>query len=469
MSFGEKLAKLRKEKGMNQEELAQELNVSRQAVSKWESNNSYPETDKIVAICKLFNSSMDELIGLKEGKHKKENNFFNKINEYFEMFIKGIKMFYSMTFIQKIKCLIEMGFYALVIIAFLAIINAVLYEICYHILYILPSELISVLLETFQGILIAIYCVIVIYLLIRLYKLRYLDYYEEPKKEVEIEINDKENKIHLNNKENINVKSEKIIIRDSNESLNPFNWLKRICLLFVKIITLFISFGLSIAFVILIAVTIFVIYFLNKGILLLWVILGLLGVLLFTYLVLEVLIKFIFNLKQKPKKIFIIFIVSLILCGVGSGLFASEISTYKIITYNDFNKLAKSNTYKMDDSLVLTYLVDSNVEIIIEDRNDINVEFYTSEKDNIDISFYGDTESYYEKNNKILFRPYEYYSVRSFNGNSFDDFVSAVMNAIENKEIYINDSYYNVLVKIHISEKNYLKLSENLRNYRRFY
>ena len=66
MSFGEKLAKLRKEKGMSQEELAQELNVSRQAVSKWESNSSYPETEKIVQICKLFNSSMDELIGLKD-------------------------------------------------------------------------------------------------------------------------------------------------------------------------------------------------------------------------------------------------------------------------------------------------------------------------------------------------------------------------------------------------------------------
>ena len=76
MSFGEKLAKMRKEKGYSQEELANLLNVSRQAVSKWESNNSYPETEKIVAICKLFECSMDELIGLKEGNVKKENDFF---------------------------------------------------------------------------------------------------------------------------------------------------------------------------------------------------------------------------------------------------------------------------------------------------------------------------------------------------------------------------------------------------------
>ena len=72
MSFGEKLAKLRKEKGLSQEELAQELNVSRQAVSKWESNNSYPETEKIIQICKLFDYSMDELIGLKDSEEYKE-------------------------------------------------------------------------------------------------------------------------------------------------------------------------------------------------------------------------------------------------------------------------------------------------------------------------------------------------------------------------------------------------------------
>ena len=88
MSFGEKLASLRKEKGISQEELASELNVSRQAVSKWESNNAYPETDKIIAICKIFNYSMDELIGLKEGHEKrKEENLFSK---YYNNFIKGI-------------------------------------------------------------------------------------------------------------------------------------------------------------------------------------------------------------------------------------------------------------------------------------------------------------------------------------------------------------------------------------------
>ena len=53
MKFGDKLIALRKKKGLSQEELAEKLGVSRQSVSKWESNNTYPETDKIVQICNI--------------------------------------------------------------------------------------------------------------------------------------------------------------------------------------------------------------------------------------------------------------------------------------------------------------------------------------------------------------------------------------------------------------------------------
>ena len=54
MSFGEKLQQLRKEKGLSQEDLAYQLNVSRQAVSKWESQNGYPEMEKMILISELF-------------------------------------------------------------------------------------------------------------------------------------------------------------------------------------------------------------------------------------------------------------------------------------------------------------------------------------------------------------------------------------------------------------------------------
>ncbi|MBS6181695.1 helix-turn-helix domain-containing protein [[Clostridium] innocuum] len=62
MKFGEKLQKLRKEKGMSQEELAMRLHVSRQAVSKWENDQGYPETEKMLMLGNIFSVTMDYLL-----------------------------------------------------------------------------------------------------------------------------------------------------------------------------------------------------------------------------------------------------------------------------------------------------------------------------------------------------------------------------------------------------------------------
>lgn len=61
MNFNEKLQKLRKEKKYSQEELADMLDVTRQSVSKWESGQTYPEMDKLLAICKIFGCTLEEL------------------------------------------------------------------------------------------------------------------------------------------------------------------------------------------------------------------------------------------------------------------------------------------------------------------------------------------------------------------------------------------------------------------------
>ena len=62
MEFHSKLRQLRKAQQMSQEELANQLNVSRQAVSKWESGQGFPETDTLLAICNLFGVSLDYLL-----------------------------------------------------------------------------------------------------------------------------------------------------------------------------------------------------------------------------------------------------------------------------------------------------------------------------------------------------------------------------------------------------------------------
>lgn len=62
MEFHEKLQELRKNKGITQEELADNLYVSRTAISKWESGRGYPSIDSLKAISRFFSVTIDELI-----------------------------------------------------------------------------------------------------------------------------------------------------------------------------------------------------------------------------------------------------------------------------------------------------------------------------------------------------------------------------------------------------------------------
>ena len=62
MNFGEKLFNLRKEKGLSQEALAEQLNTTRQAISKWENNHGYPETEKLLKLSDIFQVPVDFLL-----------------------------------------------------------------------------------------------------------------------------------------------------------------------------------------------------------------------------------------------------------------------------------------------------------------------------------------------------------------------------------------------------------------------
>ena len=62
MTFGEKLQLLRKQKGLSQEKLSEQLGVSRQAISKWELGESLPDTENVVRLSKLIDVSIDYLL-----------------------------------------------------------------------------------------------------------------------------------------------------------------------------------------------------------------------------------------------------------------------------------------------------------------------------------------------------------------------------------------------------------------------
>ncbi len=93
MNLGEKLYELRKAKNLTQDEVAEKLNVTRQTISKWETNQSTPDFDKILPLCELYDISTEELLrGEKQGQKIEENEKEKKDkNNYENMTINQIK------------------------------------------------------------------------------------------------------------------------------------------------------------------------------------------------------------------------------------------------------------------------------------------------------------------------------------------------------------------------------------------
>ena len=92
MTLGEKLVKLRKENNYTQEQFAEILGISRQSVSKWESDLAYPETDKLIEIGRIYNCSMDYLLKdeITEKSITMDNKSDNKLLGIWKSICRGI-------------------------------------------------------------------------------------------------------------------------------------------------------------------------------------------------------------------------------------------------------------------------------------------------------------------------------------------------------------------------------------------
>ncbi|MDE5909958.1 MAG: helix-turn-helix domain-containing protein [Lachnospiraceae bacterium] len=100
MTFAEKLKSIRKQAGMSQEQLAEKLGVSRQAVTKWETDAGIPDIENIMAISALFDISIDELFSNDKGAKKLTEYLYESVTEYdidepkrYDMKFGGAKQF----------------------------------------------------------------------------------------------------------------------------------------------------------------------------------------------------------------------------------------------------------------------------------------------------------------------------------------------------------------------------------------
>ena len=87
-TFGNLIASLRKEHGMTQLELAEQMGVTDKAVSKWERDLSFPDVNSLPRLAEIFGISVDELMQVKNGTHVHEQE--NHVGELIDLILKGI-------------------------------------------------------------------------------------------------------------------------------------------------------------------------------------------------------------------------------------------------------------------------------------------------------------------------------------------------------------------------------------------
>ena len=80
LTLGEKIKELRKRDGKKQEDLANALGVTNQAVSRWEKDGSYPDIEMIPAIANFFGVTIDELFGYENDREKKIDELVSQLS-----------------------------------------------------------------------------------------------------------------------------------------------------------------------------------------------------------------------------------------------------------------------------------------------------------------------------------------------------------------------------------------------------
>ena len=372
MKFGDKLIELRKKKGYSQEELAEKLGVSRQSVSKWESNNTYPETDKIIQIANLFDCSMDDLINdkvtdIESSMRKNKNNIYNVWDSLLEFITKTVNMFSKMKFSEGFKCVVEMLILCFLLSILGRIICGFTSSVILNIFSFLTPAVVSTIESIVSGVLYLIWFIVAVIALIHTFKIRYLNYYAE-EKELKQNSSDDENSMDEN---------EKIVENKVTRNEKPFEFLgslSKIIIIFIKFIAFFILLGTVGTAIGLVIGDVLAISLVFTHTIFLWITLLLVAATIVSIQVIILLISFIFDRKIKITRHIIIFISCVIISGISVGLLALTIKDIEVVDSNKiFNLEAKEISIDYKNDLVIEsnglglsshykYIIDNNME-----------------------------------------------------------------------------------------------------------
>jgi len=456
MSFRKNLEYLRKSRNLSQEDLGYKLNVSRQSVSKWESGSAYPETDKMLAMCKLFDCTLDELMNqdiqeekLEETRKYTFNDFIKSVTSIID---RSIKMICSMKLKSLIRFLFEIGILFLLILL-LRIPFQYVYSSGVNIFIQVDNTFVDILLSFWKFLIDIVYLVVAVVSFVYIYKVRFLDAYDEIvgrdiykkiKIEKEADLPTEEGK-EKSEKKDVKVKYD----------FGIFSLLGRVIVFLFKCFIAFCSLFVVFFFLGSIAGLVIEISLIFQGIFLWSILLFLLSLGAFLGMSIVVLYNFIFDRRSAWKKVLIVLLVTLTGFGISFGIGLLELKEFTVVNGYQSNialdtevrEFAMLDNLVIDPAYRIKYVEDSS----LDDRVRIEVGYF---KEFSEIRF---NEFLSEDNNVIYVYVYSSGSRVSLKG-----IYNIFIHDLKRKEINTDYGYiFDGEITVYTTSENIEKLREN--------
>lgn len=386
MSFSEKLQKLRKANGLSQEGLADLLDVTRQSVSKWESGLTYPEMDKLLAMCKIFKCTLDDLTNDEitdvKIEEKKKGNIYTLVDSVLDFISKTYQTCKRMSFNELISCLCTMFIVAIILLVchfpFQLIEDFMMSSLSIFNSYIITSfgsNLIRFILDC------CYYCLFIL-IYIYIFKIVYLDN-EKYKYRIKIEQKSAEDIEEVMEETTSKLKENKKDrnVRIANKSETIFHFLGTVIMFCVKTLTCLFSIPILITLFFLCAALLISLALLTKGVFFMSILIGIPFAIVFTILILEIFIVFITGRKTNEKRLLITFFTSIIGLGLSFGMFVLDISSINYINEVPKGAETKIMNHTYDMTIDFLFLFEPDIEYIIdpelENQVKLEVKYYS--------------------------------------------------------------------------------------------
>lgn len=376
MKFSEKLQKLRKENKLSQEQLADQLEVTRQAVSKWESGLTYPEMDKLLAICKLFQCSLDELTNddIKELKKEEKSKLTLRgiIDEAISIILDTIYILEKKKWYERIKY--YLGILLLIFFFFLMRIPVEhLHYLGENFLFSFGPKIGNFLSSLWNFILHISYVIFSVFCFYYIYKILFVEREKEKLSRggLPLESESKEEKIIENESfQESKGKKSSSPVEESPQTTKRFlpNALRKeisfpkktsllvrmirfLLLSFVRACIVLIALPFLFSFFLIVVAFVIDVYFVTQRILYVGTFLLLVGLLLAVYLVLEILYNTLTSHQNASRRIGLLLLVSLTILSIGTAVTGIEFS--RLNFYDDLPEKVASKYEKK----IMTYEV----------------------------------------------------------------------------------------------------------------